>query len=46
MKEFLITEIQNEMQSILDNGQMEQLHKVLSRVMHFVEIVKNEKLIF
>lgn len=44
MKAELITEIQNEMLSFLDNGQMEQLHMVLVHVMHIVEIVKIEGL--
>ncbi len=38
MKEILINEIQNRMVSILDNGQMEQLRKVLVHCMHDIEI--------
>ena len=42
MKEELITEIQNGMLSFLDNGQMEQLRRVLVRATLVVDIVKSE----
>lgn len=43
MKEILITEIEQDMAAILDNSQMEQLHKVLSHCLFSMEIIVGNK---